>query len=230
VPLSFEVNEGRTDSRVKYFARGRGYTLSFSPTEATLAFKSHNAAAVLSMKLEGGNSQPELAAVDELPGKVNYFIGNDPQKWRTKVSTYAKVKYAGVYPGIDLIYYGNQKQLEYDFSLAPGANPRLIRMKFDGSRHPNIDRNGSLVVGVGEEQFTMEKPVAYQQIDGQRREVSAEYVLLNEDQLGFRLGHYDPRQPLVIDPILQYSTFLGGLGGPGTYGIGLLSTQPEAHM
>ena len=120
LPLSFEANQGQTDSQVKFVSRGTGYSLFLTSTEAVLSLKAPSSSAVvLKMKLVGANPSPQLTGRDELPGKSNYFIGNDPSKWRTNVTTYAKVKYADVYPGVDLVYYGNQRQLEYDFLVAP---------------------------------------------------------------------------------------------------------------
>src|ERR1035437_6033922 len=143
LPLSFEANQGQTDSDVKFLSRGGGYSLFLTSTEAVLSLKksgdiqnrdpkgavkpSGEAKAVVRMKLIGANTSPQVTGIDELPGKTNYFIGNDPKKWRTNVPTYAKVKYKRVYPGIDLVYYGNQQQLEYDFIVSPGANPNAIR-------------------------------------------------------------------------------------------------------
>ena len=155
LPLSFEANQGQADSRVKFLSRGSGYTLFLTPSEAVLALRKDESRtqktegslstesepkskienpnlAVLRMKLVGANPQPRSIGLNELPGKVNYFTGNDPNKWRTNVPTYAKVQYQDVYPGIDLVYYGNQRQLEYDFIVKPGTDPETIKLAFDG--------------------------------------------------------------------------------------------------
>src|SRR5947209_9158105 len=145
IPLSFEANQGQTDPRVKFLSRGSGYTLFLTSDEAVLALRSRQSSVVssqlqkttdyglrttdtLRMKLVGANQAANVTALDELPGKTNYFVGNDPKKWRTDVPTYGKVKYEGVYPGVDLVYYGNQRQLEYDFVVAPGADPKAITL------------------------------------------------------------------------------------------------------
>jgi hypothetical protein len=199
------------------------------------------------MKLVGANPQAKARGLEELPGKSNYFIGNDPKKWRTNVANYAKVKYANVYPGVDLVYYGNQGKLEYDFVAQPGADPRSIqltitsdgqvgsRQKAAGSetdvgavREPprahrdaplRVDTNGDLVVGTDEGEVIFHKPVVYQSAThnelrttngGGRDLVDGQYVLSGDDRIAFQLAHYDRSRPVVIDPTLTYSTYLGG--------------------
>ncbi|MDD5035850.1 MAG: hypothetical protein PHE55_13950, partial [Methylococcaceae bacterium] len=131
----------------------------------------------LRMKLLGANPNPDIGGLDELPGKVNYFTGNDPSKWRAGVSTYAKVRYASVYPGIDLVYYGNQRQLEYDFVVNPGADPNAIRLNFEGADEARVDENGDLVLTTPSGELRLHKPSIYQDIDGQRRPVEGRFVL-----------------------------------------------------
>ena len=146
---------------------------------------------------------------NELPDKVNYLIGHDPTKWRTNIPTYAKVKYSAVYPGIDLVYYGNQQQLEFDFDVAPEANPRQIAMQFDGARRLSLDLEGDLKIGISDSSILLHKPVVYQEWDGKREPVTGSFRLLGRRTVGFTLGRYDHSRPLVIDPILTYSTYLG---------------------
>src|SRR5438093_3579644 len=246
LPLSFEANRGQMDSDVKFFSRGSGYGIFITPTEMVLslgrgsrqetkepeALKRNagpnrpSAAAdrprrtsVLRMKLAGADPKPQLTGEEELPGKVNYFIGNDPKKWRTNVSTYAKVKYREVYPGIDLVHYGNQRQLEYDFVVAPGADPKAIRLGFEGAETVEIDGRGDLLLHTPEGDVRQHKPVIYQQTDGTRTEVSGNYSLSRKNQVSFEVGEYDQGRPLVIDPTLSYSTYLGGNSHDGGYGI-----------
>jgi hypothetical protein len=244
LPLSFEANLGQTSNQVKFLSRGSGYTLSLThrgeallalrkpapqsdPLKpaafvSTLATRKRDAArpsSVVRMKLVGGNAKPRVEALDELPGKANYFIGNDPKKWRTNVPTYAKVKYEGVYPGVDLVYYGNQRQLEYDFVLAPGVDPNEIRLKFCGAEKLRVDEKGDLLLGSGGEEVRLEKPVVYQEVAGERKPVEGSYVLVKANRVGFQLGAYDHSQPVVIDPVLVYSTYLGGSGGDQGNGI-----------
>jgi hypothetical protein len=217
LPLSFVANTGQTDASVKFISRGPGYSLFLKAQEAMIVVSKSAApnqdtreSSVIRMRLQGANPEPEVAGVDELPGKVNYFLGNDPEKWRTDVPTYAKVQYSSVYPGIDMVYYGKGQQLEYDFVVAPGADPAAIRLGFEGNRRIHIDGTGNLVLGADDAEFRLLKPVVYQSVQGNRQEVAGEYVLVDQNQVAVKLGAYDVREPLVIDPILVYSTYLGG--------------------
>ena len=188
LPLSFEANHGQSDSTVKFLSRGSGYSLFLTSNEAVLVLSQseadesrkasrvaraavrarHRKSAVVRMTLVNANPQSQAAGHDELPGKSNYFIGNDPAKWRTNIPTYAKVKYEDVYPGVDLVYYGNQGQLEYDFVVAPGADPRLVTLAFEGARDVHIDARGELVLGVEGGEVRQHKPVVYQEVGGRQ--------------------------------------------------------------
>jgi hypothetical protein len=175
--------------------------------------------AVLRMGLVGAARKPLVSGLEELPGKANYFIGNDPAKWRTNVPTYAKVHYREVYPGIDLVYYGNQRSLEYDFVVAPGADPRKIALSFKGAERLEIDAQGDLVLHTMGGIIRQHKPVIYQEVDGVRQEVAGGYVRKGKNRIGFKVAAYDSSRPLVIDPILSYSTYLGGGSSDGGGGI-----------
>ena len=206
LPLSFETNVGQFDPQVDFISRGSGYTLLLTPREAVLALR----ATVLRMKFAGSEPSPQVAAQDELPGKVNYLFGQDPSKWRTGISTYGKVAYQDLYPGIDLVYYGNQRQLEYDFVVSPGADPDVIALTFDGADQLNVDVQGELVLQTSGGEIRQRKPLIYQELDGVRHEVAGAYKLRDGNTVGFQLGDYDASRPLVIDPVLVYSTFIGG--------------------
>jgi len=242
LPLSFEANRGQTDERVKFLSRGSGYSLFLTKNEAVIALKragSSRAAAkkavgnpemvregnesakgaTLRMQLLGANFKSEAVGGEELPGKANYFIGNDPSKWRTNVPTYAKVKYENVYPGVDLVYYGNQGQLEYDFVVAPGADPNRIQLKFRGAGRLRVNENGDLLLGTAGDEVRFEKPVVYQRANGERRAVEGSYVMAAANTIRFRISDYDRSRELVIDPVLAYSTYLGGSGADGGSGI-----------
>src|SRR5271170_3375533 len=164
----------------------------------------------LRMELKGANDQAQVSGSDELPGTTNYFLGNDPARWRTHVPTFAKVHYAGVYQGIDLIYYGNQRRLEYDFVVAPHANPRQVELHFSGAQQLKLDDDGNLLVFADNGQVAFEKPVVYQDEKGQRVPVKSRYALLANHTVGFKVGKYDRSKALVIDPTLSYATYLGG--------------------
>jgi hypothetical protein len=162
------------------------------------------------MKLRGANQAPEIIGLDELPGKSNYFIGENPQAWRRNVAAYTKIKYKDVYPGIDLQYHGNRRQLEYDFIVAPGADPRAIGLSFEGARKLEVDPHGDLVLHTTVGQVRQNKPAIYQDVDGVMKEISGGFRLEGENQVGFQISAYDTRKPLLIDPVLVYSTYLGG--------------------
>ena len=222
LPLSFEANLGQTDSQVKFLARGSGYALFLTANEAVLRYQNERAgkhdssepsSAVLRMKLEGANTNPQITGEEELPGRSNYFIGNDPRQWRTDIPTYAKVKYEAVYPGVELVYYGTQgRQLEYDFVVAAGADPRQIKLSFAGADNLELDGQGDLLLLSGGRQTRMHEPAVYQVKDGAREAIIGHYTLSNEREVGFDIATYDATRALVIDPVLAYSTFLGGTG------------------
>ena len=169
--------------------------------------------ALIRMKIVGANPQAQIEGLEELPGKINYFIGGDSKKWRTDIPTFARVKYTDVYPGVDMVYYGNQRQLEYDFIVAPGTDPHTIALSFEGADKVEVDDAGDLVLHAASKQMRQKRPVIYQDTDGARQSIEGEYVLRGEREVGFRLGAYDSSRPLIIDPVLVYSTYFGGVGG-----------------
>jgi Bacterial Ig-like domain (group 3)/Beta-propeller repeat len=234
LPLSFEANQGQTDARVKFLSRTSGYSLFLTGNEAVLTLSGSKAdtnkakiagtahtlqsgmaapksGVVLRMKLRDANPAAKVTGVDELVGTSNYFIGNDPAKWRTGVPTYAKVKYEGIYSGIDLVYYGNQRQLEYDFIVAPGADPHRIAFDVRGAKRINRDKNEDLSLQMTEGEIRWHRPVVYQEKDGARQLVAARYVISDTNRVGFQVARYDASRPLYIDPLI-YSTYLGGSG------------------
>lgn len=227
-PLSFEPNQGQTDSRVSFLAHGLGYALFLTPHEAVLELMpvARMKAAVVRMKLLGCNPDvPRLNGLAELPGKSNYLIGKDAAKWRTNVPTYAKVIERDVYPGINLVYYGHQRRLEYDFVVSAKANVHQIQFRVDGAQRLRLDSEGNLVVEIAGGKLTFHKPLAYQESSGIRRLVDASYMIDGKRSVTFRVGKYDSKEPLVIDPILAYSTYLGGSNIDGANAIAVLSSD-----
>jgi beta-propeller repeat-containing protein len=213
LPLSFEVNQGQTSPQVKFFSSGNRYQLFLTSNEATLVL--NKAAAerrsdVLKLKLMGANLEPQITGEGELPGKSNYLVGNDARQWRTNISNYAKVRYDDIYPGIDMIYYGNGRQLEYDFIVAAGADPSMIRLSVSGARKMRLDERGDLVLSIGGSELRQHKPFIYQEVNGVKKEVAGQYVLCGKQQVAFKVAEYDKSMALVIDPVLSYSTYLGG--------------------
>jgi Beta-propeller repeat len=227
LPLDFEVNSGQTDARVKFLSHGKGFSLFLADAEAVVVLKEADhgrtkstpslSGSTIRMQLLGANTTARVVGSEELPGKANYFIGNDPSKWRTNVPTYAKVKYEDVYPGIDLVYYGNQGRLEYDFVVAPGTEPSSIGVRFQGPDKLKIAINGDLLLLAQGVRF--QKPLIYQVSAGVRKEIEGRYELVAENTVHFDIGDYDRSKPLVIDPALVYSTYLGGSGGDFGTGI-----------
>ena len=207
LPLGFEADVRRDTLRTDFVTRGPGYSVRLEGTDLILNGRS----SFLRMSLLGANRNAGAEALDRLPGSRNYFIGRDPRKWRTDVPTYARVHYRDVYPGIDLVYYGNQHQLEYDFVVAPGTDPGAIEIALDGIDGARVE-SGDLAIDAGGGSIRMRKPAVYQQVDGNRREIEGEYVLTSPRRVRFRLDRYDAAAPLIIDPIVLYSTFLGGSG------------------
>jgi len=227
LPLSFEVNQGQTDGRVKFLSRGSGYSLFLTSTEAVLSLhrsgpgktpgrgdneRGRATDDVLRMTAVNANPHARIEGLDQLPGKSNYFIGKNPRNWRTNVSTYGRVYYHEIYKGVDLVYYGNQRQLENDFVVAPGADPSDIALKFEGAKKITIDKDGNLLLETCGGQLQLQRPVIYQLTDGVRQEVVGNYILRSSRDVGFEVAAYDHTRPLVIDPVLVYSSYLGGNG------------------
>jgi len=236
IPLSFEANRGQTDPSVRFLSRGRGYTLFLTPGEAVLVLKKPSAVsnqravssgrmtpsisspsqgegrgggAVLRMRLVNAKASPIVEGLEELPGKSHYFIGNDPAKWQTHVPHYARVAYRSLYPGIDLVYHEARGRLEYDFVLAPHVDASAITVAFDGVDQLSLDGRGDAVLETGIGEVRLKKPFVYQEKDGSK---IGRYLIKGRNQLAFRVGDYDVGRPLIIDPTLSYSTYLGGSG------------------
>ncbi len=275
LPLSFEENRGQTDSQVKFLSRSSGYSLFLTSTQAVFRFRKpdfgsgneategrqNSASANLRMKLGGANPAPRIEGMDQLPGRANYFIGADPAKWRTDIPTYAKVKYENVYAGVDLVFYGSERQLEYDFIVAPEADFRSITLGFEGADRVEVDGNGDLVLDTAAGEIRQKRPLIYQEVNGTRREIAGGYTLLDADasirnpiheghewarsleettignpqsairnwQVGFQVSEYDRTRPLIIDPVLVYSTYLGGSGADRGLGIAV-DMQGNAYV
>jgi hypothetical protein len=220
VPLHFEPNRGQAPAEATFVSRGAGYSLYLTPSGPTLRLSAGDAAAAtLTMRFAGGNPVAEIAGLEPLPGRANYFRGSDPSKWLAGVPTFARVEYRDVYPGVDVVWYGNQRELEFDVVVAPGADPCAFGLDVSGARSVEIDRQGDLVVASEAGQTVMRKPYLYQDTGGAKREVDGGYVMLSDHTVGFRVGSYDTSRPLVIDPVMAYSTYLGGTGFDQAYNV-----------
>jgi len=218
LPLAFEENRGQTDPEAKYVARGPGYTVFLTADGAV--WRTRNA--VITMRLTGDRRSPQPRGVDPQPGRAHYFIGNDPRGWRTDVPMFSRVEYGEVYPGIGLVFYGNRRRLEYDFLVAPGADPAAIRLQFGGVERLRVARNGDLVLQTVGGEWRHTRPQAHQG----GRKVAAAHVIRGPREIGFRVGSYDRSEPLVIDPTLAYATYLGGSGDDRAYGVAVGSSGP----
>jgi hypothetical protein len=248
LPLSFEANQGQTDHQVKFLSRGNGYSLFLTEKAAVLALSKADTTAshkidvaggpaqgseeavksaktdVVRMELSGGAAGVRVDGLEKLPGIANYFPGSDPASWHTKIPTYAKVKYSSVYPGIDLVYYGNQRQLEYDFVVSPNASPSVIELHFAGAKRLKLMPEGDLAVIASNGEITFHKPVVYQMKDGMRFPVEGSFQLQANNSIRFSLGKYDHTRELVIDPVLAYSTYLGGSNTDDIFAIAVDSS------
>jgi hypothetical protein len=211
--LCFEANLGQTDCEVEFLARTTAHTVFLTRSEAVLAFAGD--AAPVRFRLVGANPQTELRGLEPLPGKVAYYRGHDRSSWQEDVPLFAKVQYAAVYPGVDLVYYGNDRQLECDFVVAPGTRPDVVRLALEGVEKVELDDQGNLVLQTATGRLAWSKPHVYQIVDGQRQPVAGAFVLTGKREIGFRVAAYDPHRPLVIDPTFVYSTYLGGSGEDG---------------
>jgi hypothetical protein len=216
LPLVFEPNQGQVDSQVRFLARGGGFTLFLTDREAVMSMKG---AQPVRMRLVGGAKPKEFERLEPTGGISNYFIGNDPSKWRTEIPQYKRVKVRGVYPGVDLGYYGAGGKLEYDLLVAPGADASRIEIAYQGVESMRVDEQGDLVLKTEGGELRQQRPKVYQEDNGKRIEVEARYRLHGRKQVAFELARYDRAKPLVIDPVFFYSTYLGGSGADQGNGI-----------
>ena len=242
LPLAFEANQGQTDPQVKYMARGNGYTAFLTANETVFAMhtgsRANSAAAkkypgtvsktretagkdanaAIRMRLVGANSTPRIVAENQLPGHSNYFIGNDPSKWQSGVKQYARISYSEVYPGVSLAFHGQQRQLEFDFIVAPGAEAESIRFDISGAKKITTDASGNLVLSSAAGNVVLHKPLSYQTKDGAQQPVDSRFVVA-KNAISFEVGKYDPSRELVIDPSVGYATYLGGSAEDDAFGI-----------
>jgi len=219
----FEPNQGQANlnadnSRVKFLTRGPGYAMTFGPEGATVSLRAAKTAAKaldqtqpLQMKLVGASQNAAISGAKPLPGRSNYLLGNDPAKWKRNIAQFAQIRYSDVYPGINLLFYGNQNQLEYDFQVAPGSNPAQAELEFEGAKRIEL-HEGNLVIHGNAGVLQLQAPRVYQQVAGKQQPVEARFVLRAENRVGFAVGNYDHSRQLIIDPVLTFSTYFGGSG------------------
>jgi uncharacterized protein (TIGR03437 family) len=240
LPLAFEPNVGQADPQVRFLARAPGMTVFFTGTEAVMVLHKSGTGRVarsrrrdaipdpereiVRMKLVGAEPSPP-AGLERLPGVSNYFIGNDPKQWRTNVPNYARIRYADVYPGIDMLCYGQGRRLEYDLIVAPGADPRRIELAWEGNARIRLNAEGDVVLATRLGEIVQKRPRVYQESGDRRVPVAAGYALHGEKRVTFDLAAYDHSLPLVIDPVmLVYSTYVGGSTGDDAFTVAVDST------
>ena len=224
-PLRFEANQGQWNPAVLYAARSGGYDLMFTARGPALTLAgSHR----VDISLLNSNPAPAIEAIGKLPTRTNYFVGAR-EHWHTGIASYSRVRYGAVYPGVDVVYYGRQNQLEFDFVLQPGADPRAIRLRFQGARHLSITSEGDLAFQFGNGRMLQKKPLIYQEdpVTSTRREIPGRYVLVARNVVGLRVDGYDRKRPLVIDPALVYCSYLGGSGADQ---INAVEVDSQGHL
>ena len=252
IPLHFEKNVGQTNAQVRFLSRGRGYGLFLTPTETVLALSAKEPVSkdlrylslqrptggppavkhsVVRLSFQGTQAKSSVVGVDELEGRTNYLIGNDPKKWHTDIPLFSKVQYSQIYQGVDVVYYGSQGRLEYDLLLAPKADPRVIRFHTEGADRVTLTKMGDLQLQTSTGTVVLRKPDIYQVDEQGRKPVKGGYILEANNEIGIAIAAYDRTRQLVVDPVLEYSTYLGGTGQEYEYGneIGV-DTQGNVYL
>lgn len=213
IPLQFEPNRGQAADDILFLSRGAGYTLLLKSAEVSLVSHNPDQISVAKMRLIGGDAEARPTGMDPVRGVSNYFFGSDRNQWRTGVPHYGKVRYAGIYPEIDLVFYGSKDELEYDFVVSPGADPQAIRLQFEGAGELRINDRGDLTLGGTAARMVHRRPVIYQvDQEGTRRTVDGRYRLSDDNVVSFELDSYDTTLPLVVDPLVEFATLFGGSG------------------
>ena len=225
LPMSFEANQGQEDEVARFVARGPGYTLLLGtermalvlaePTPDTGEERRDGPRRAVALMLRAVGAREGIIPQGEqaLGHSTNHFRGSQPEQWHLGVPSFSRVRYPEVYPGVDLIFYGNQGQLEFDFVVAPGADPHAVALRFDGAEGLDTDPQGDLRLRLEGGEVRLLRPLAYQELDGQRQVVASRYVLGDKGQVRMEVADYDRARPLVVDPLLLYSTYLGGGNG-----------------
>lgn len=218
LPIAFEPNRGQSEREVDFVGVAAGHSLLLNATEADIiptppeGKGSQTLVTPIRIKLKGSRAQSHGSGEARLPGMSNYYLGQEPRNWRTGIPQFERVRFHDVYPGVDVVYHGYERQLESDFVVHPGASPYLIRMKVEGANDLYLDE-GDIVLDCSSGKIHLRRPKVYQEVSGQHRVVGARYILSPENEISFELGPYDQTKPLIIDPVLAYSTFLNQMYG-----------------
>jgi len=210
IPLRFERNEGQTDSRVRFVSRDPRFTLFLTDEALVMSLEGgHGRASSVRIAFDGARRSPRIEGIGQGGGATNYFHGHDPAAWQTSIGGFTSVRYTGLYPDVDLVVYRREREVEYDFVVAPGADPSVIRLRIAGGA-TTIDESGAVRITTPSASVALSRPVVYQDLPNGRGMIDGRYVRLSNGEIGLRLGRYDRSRPLVIDPVLAYSTYLGG--------------------
>jgi len=218
LPLAFEANQGQLDPAVRFVARSPGYQVLLTGDGLVVA-PSGGGGATVGVTLEGARPDVQAVGQQPLPGTTSHFVGDDPSQWRLAVPTYGAVSYPGVYPGVDLAFHGDGRHVEHDFVVAPGADPGVIGLVTHATGPTRIDGNGDLVLPSAGSDVRLQAPHLYQDTGGQRRVVAGRYEVRGDGRYGFAVGVYDHTRPLVIDPVLVSSSYLGGSNTDTAYSV-----------
>jgi hypothetical protein len=211
LPLAFEPNVGQGPSDQIYLTRSRVMRVGFSAGSFNLRIPSTSENQSLGMTLVGANQNVKIEASEKGVGESNYLLGNQPSAWKTHISQYGRLTYREIYSGVNLTYYGRGGRVEHDFVVQPGADYRQIKMRYTGVRTLTRSANGDLHMGIGENEVIVRSPHIYQMVRGREQEIGGTFVLLGDDEVAFSIGAFDSSLPLVIDPVLDYSTYLANL-------------------
>jgi Beta-propeller repeat len=226
LPLFFEAAPS-----AQFLARGRDFEFLISPDESQIILKKNAAeSAGVRVRFVGANARAQISGARQLAGKVNYLIGNDPAQWRSGAPTFGAVRVAEIYPGVNLIYHGNQQRLEYDFDIAPGANPEAIRLQFDGADKISVNAQGELVLKLGNGEIRQPKPEIFQIVGGERKKIEGGYKIIDGRTVAFQLGEFDRGLPLVIDPVLGFSTYFGGNAGDSAWSVAVSPVDGSIYI
>ena len=224
-PLRFEANQGQWDPAVLYAARSGGFDMMFTAHGPAMTLAGAHR---VDISLPNSNPAATIEAIGKLPTRTNYFVGAR-ENWHTNIANYSRIRYGAVYPGVDVVYYGRQNQLEFDFVLQPGADPHAIRLRFQGARHLSLTSDGDLAFEFGNGRMLQKKPLIYQEdpLTSTRREIRGRYVMVARNVVGLRVQDYDRKRPLVIDPTLMYCSYLGGSGSDQ---INAVQVDSQGHL
>jgi beta-propeller repeat-containing protein len=228
LPIHFVENRGQANAAVRFEVNANHHKVFFASNEVVFAaapeVNGKRRPEAIRLRFDGASPSPAIAGTELLPGKFNYFVGNDPSKWETDVPSYRGVAYKGLYKGVDLIFKDAHGQIERDFVISPGVDPGIIQMSYQGAKRIRLSKEGELVVETRWSVLTEARPEAFQNIDGKTVKVATNFKIAKGNGVAFEVGDYDRSQPLIIDPVFRFSTFVGGSGDDRALGVAVDAT------